>query len=192
MPSSDFGLNEKVRREFSLQMFLRLARSVLRVDQCRKINGLPLPRFVSDAVQSSAAILSPKAPTEGADTASSMKLSVLKRVPRKKRLSDTSKMSDEHDQYFTISALATADWYDLDRLKQRFVSSSSPFQIVPIADVINDVLCVQIPSHRSESTTDSEAFIFEDGAVVFWNVEQQHEKAILHEVRENLANGGRC
>ena len=181
------GISDSTRSsvsKLSLQMFLRLARSVLRVDQRLKINRFQFPRFITHAVEPSAVVPPSKASAipSAADVASSMKLSVLKRVPRKKRLSDTSKKSDEHEQYFTISALATADWYDLDRLKQRFVSSASPFQIVPIAEVINDVLCVQIPSPRSESSTESEAFIFEDGAVVFWNVQKEHETLILHEV----------
>ena len=191
------GISDSTRSfvsKLSLQMFLRLARSVLRVDQCLKINRLQFPRFITHAVESPATVVpssNASAIPSAADVASSMKLSVLKRVPRKKRLSDTSKKSDEHEQYFTISALATADWYDLDRLKQRFVSSSSPFQIVPIAEVIKNVLCVQIPSQRSESTTESEAFIFEDGAVVFWNVQKEHEKLILHEVGDPGAKHGR-
>ena len=122
------------------------------------------------------------------DVASSMKFSVIKRVPRKKPAWKTTNASNlREEQLFNVSALATADWYDLERLKQRFAALSLPFQLVPISDMINDVLCVQISSATSPNK--SEAFIFDDGAVVFWNVQEEHKKLIQDQVKfANLAD----
>jgi uncharacterized Rmd1/YagE family protein len=120
------------------------------------------------------------------DTSLPLKLSVLKRTPRKKRLCDMNNaISQREEKYFPVSAVATADWYDLDRLKQRFLATSSPFQLVSISNAVDDVLCIQIASN---SNTSSEAFIFDDGAVVFWNVGLQEEKFILNQVRQTTCN----
>ena len=113
-----------------------------------------------------------------------MKLTVLKRAARKKRTFDTTTTSSQREeQLLNVSAVATADWYDLERLKQRFLSTSSAFQLVTISDAINDVLCIQIRSNAPTSAvSNSEAFIFDDGAVVFWNVKKEDEKTLLKQV----------
>jgi len=169
-------------------MFLRAIRSL---DKTLKLTGTTFSRFVSQTLpnpiesRSSSAIRPSKLPnheplSSSSDVTSTMKLSILKRAPRKKPQWKATNISNQREeQYFNVSALATADWYDLDRLKQRFITSSNQFQLVPISEMINDVLCIQIPT---ESPTKSEAFIFDDGAVVFWNVQQDHEKFILNEV----------
>lgn len=129
--------------------------------------------------------------SQSADGLSPMKLSVLKRVTRKKRMLDatTTLNQQREEQFLNVSALATADWYDLEQLKQRFLSSSSAFQLVTISDAINDVLCIQIRSNAPTipigSSSSSEAFIFDDGAVVFWNVKQEDERTLLKQVTSN-------
>ena len=124
--------------------------------------------------------------SQSADGLSPMKLSVLKRVTRKKRMLDaTTTLNQREEQFFNVSAVATADWYDLEQLKQRFLSASSAFQLVTISDAINDVLCIQIRSNAPTSpigSGSSEAFIFDDGAVVFWNVKQEDERTLLKQV----------
>jgi uncharacterized Rmd1/YagE family protein len=115
------------------------------------------------------------------DGSSPMKLSVIKRVPRKKPVWKATNISNQREgQYFNVCAYATADWYDLDRLKQHFISSSNSFKLIPIPEMFNDVLCIQIP----KQTKHSEIFIFDDGAVVFWNVEKDDETLILNQVNK--------
>lgn len=125
-------------------------------------------------------------PSPIAEVSSSMKLSVTKRVPRKKpiwKATDSINQLDETN-YFNVSAYATADWYDLDQLKQRLLNASNTFRIVSIPETVNDVLCVEISKPTSAAPVSSQAFIFDDGAVVFWNVEQEDEKRIFHEVNQ--------
>jgi uncharacterized Rmd1/YagE family protein len=175
-------------------MFLRTIRSFALLDKSIKLTGSRFPRFISQIIPNpseshlasvvrSHKITNTKTLALSAD-ASPMKLSVLKRVPKKKRIwNATPIVNQREEQYSNVSALATADWYDLDRLKQRFLSSPGPFKIVPISEVVNDVLCIQIRSTpNTDKTTNSEAFIFDDGAVVFWNVQEDYEKLILNEV----------
>ncbi|CAF1394065.1 unnamed protein product [Rotaria sp. Silwood1] len=108
-----------------------------------------------------------------------MKLPVLKRVPRKKPTwRETNLLNHREEQYYNVIAYATADWYDLDRLKQRFISLSKRFQLISISNII-DILCIQIECETKEK---SQAFIFDDGAVIFWNVKNDDEKFILNEV----------
>jgi uncharacterized Rmd1/YagE family protein len=160
-------------------MFLRIIHSTINLTRPR------LTRFISrtlpDAIESRPSKLSNARPiTSSTDASSSMKLSVLKRLPRKKPIWKATNISNQRDgSYFNVCAYATADWYDLDRLKQRLIASTTPFQLVPISEMINDVLCLQI--HKQ---TKSQAFIFDDGVVVFWNVEQEDEKFILNQVHE--------
>ena len=119
------------------------------------------------------------------DVPSPMKLTVPKRVPRKKPVWKTTQLSPEQDQtsHFNVCAYATADWYDLERLKQRLLQSSNAFQLIPIPDTMDDVLCVQIA--KTESTpVNSQAFIFDDGAIVFWNVANADERTIFKEVNQ--------
>jgi uncharacterized Rmd1/YagE family protein len=47
--------------------------------------------------------------------------------------------------------------------------------------MFSSVLCIKIPKR---TTTNSEAFVFDEGVVVFWNVEQDDEKLILKQVNE--------
>ena len=116
------------------------------------------------------------------NTSSSMKLNVLKRIPRKKPLWDSVNIPNQREgQYFNVSAFATADWYDLNRLKQRLNSLSNSYKLIDISGMIDDVLCLQI---YTQSIVKRQAFIFDDGAVVFWNVEQNDEQLILNEVNK--------
>jgi uncharacterized Rmd1/YagE family protein len=163
-------------------MFLRVIRSL---DKTIKFSGIRFSRFISQAAPNP--IVSRTLPKLSdvklaTDAASLMKLTVLKRIPRKKPAWKATNISNQRDgQYFNVCAFATADWYDLDRLKQRLSSSSIPFQLIPLSEVINDVLCIQI---RTETAPNSEVFIFDDGAVVFWNVQKDHEKILLNEVNK--------
>jgi len=125
------------------------------------------------------------------NVSSPMKLSISKRLPRKKPIWKATNISNQRGggQYFNVCAYATADWYDLDRLKQHFNSLPTPFQLVPESEIFNDVLCIKIPKETTTTTTTtlttiSEAYIFDDGAVVFWNVEKDDEKLILNQVNE--------
>lgn len=170
-------------------MFLRIVHAFNRTV---RFNPTTFTRFVSQTLPETIESRSPSAPRPlkasltpptalSADVAATMKLTVLKRVPRKKPKCKASNISNtREEQLCNVCALATADWYDLDRLKQRLLTVSSPFQLVPLSDTINDVLCLQTSS--SASATKSEAFIFDDGAVVFWNVQQEHKKLILDQV----------
>jgi uncharacterized Rmd1/YagE family protein len=159
-------------------MFLRIIRSL---DKTRQFS-----RFISKTVPNTAeSRCLPKLSDVklSTDIPSPMKLTVLKRIPRKKPVWKATNIINQRDgQYFNVSAFATADWYDLDRLKQRLVSLTIPFQLIPMSEAINDVLCIQI---RTETPTNSEAFIFDDGAVVFWNVQHDHEKMLLNAVNTN-------
>lgn len=112
---------------------------------------------------------------------SPMKLTVPKRAPRKKATNLNTEQ--EPTSYFNVCAYATADWYDLDRLKQRLLQSSNAFQLIPIPDTVDDVLCVQIAKTKS-TPVNSQAFIFDDGVIVFWNVESADEKTIFKEVNQ--------
>ena len=161
-------------------------------------SGLRLNRWISQstktAVQSNELTSrslktsneSPSNPSAVADVSSAMKLSVFKRLPRKKTMWQSTTTTNQQDQttYFDVSAYATADWYDLDRLKQRFLKASNAFQIVSIPETFNDVLCVQISKATSSAPVNSQAFIFDDGAVVFWNVEHDDETLIFQEVNQ--------
>lgn len=141
-------------------------------------------RWISQTTKIAAEI-SPKISGTIGDIPTQMKFSITKRAPRKKPLWKSVNVPTEHDQtsYFNVCAYATADWYDLDRLKQRFLQSSHAFQLISIPDTMDDVLCVQIP--KTESTSmNSQAFIFDDGAVVFWNVENPDEKMIFKEINQ--------
>ncbi|CAF3063954.1 unnamed protein product [Rotaria sp. Silwood2] len=174
-------------------MFLRLIHSF---DNTIILNGIKYCRFISQ--ESSNLIkfrsLSTKRPlkcskskqiTLGTDisTSSSMKLPVLKRVPRKKPTwTETNILNQREEQYFNVIAYATADWYDLDRLKERFTLLSKSFELLPISNIIDNVLCIKISRETKEK---SEVFIFDDGAVIFWNVQNDDEKLILNEVNKN-------
>lgn len=170
-------------------MFLRIIRSI---DKTINLNGTRFSRFISQTspnpIESRASCTTRtlKLPTNkpislATDVSSSMKLSVIKRLPRKKPNWKTA--NQREGPYFSVCAYATADWYDLDRLKQRFSSSSTPFQLVPISEMFNNVLCLQT-SNPSLPTKTSETFIFDDGAVVFWNVDENSENLILNLVNE--------
>lgn len=113
------------------------------------------------------------------DMTSSMKLPVFKRLPRKKPAwKDINSPNQYEGQYYNLSAYATADWYDLDCLKERLQTLSKPFHLINISDLIENVLCVQI---KRDAAQKSQAFIFDDGAVIFWNVQIDDEKLILKE-----------
>ena len=142
-------------------MFLRILPRVFR--QCQSI------RFLSQPVAKPIEMVQPP------DMAAAMKFSVIKRAPKKRRLSSVDDQTPE--TYLHVSALATADWYDLDRLKDRLAAPNTPFQLIPISDLIDDVICVQ-----SKGQNRSHAFIFDDGAVVFWNVPYDEEKRLLEQV----------
>ncbi|CAF1315793.1 unnamed protein product [Rotaria magnacalcarata] len=172
-------------------MFLRIIRSF---DKIISLQGIKFSRFASHASPASSEVRSSCPPAPGhscnrsnskqvmptTEVSSSMKLPVLKRLPRKKPAWKESNFANQYEgQYFSLTAYATADWYDLNQLKQRLTSLSKPFQLVHISDLIENVLCIQI--HR-DGTKKSEAFIFDDGAVIFWNVKHDDEKIILKEV----------
>ncbi|UJR09518.1 hypothetical protein I4U23_013756 [Adineta vaga] len=178
-------------------MFLRIIHSLDRTSNFSRVTAF---RFISQTLSNPLETRStktnvsrslkpsykplPQPPSLGTDVASSMKLTVLKRIARKKpKLKATNLSNQREEQFFNVCALATADWYDLDRLKQRLTTLSIPFQLVPISDTINDVLCLQI-STTTTSSSRSEAFIFEDGAAVFWNVQQEYKKLILDHIDE--------
>src|SRR5579871_4133298 len=175
-------------------MFLRVIRSL---DKTIKLNGTRFSRFISQTspnpIKSRPSIsprplnlsnTNPLTLSTDVSTSSSMKLPVLKRAPRKKpQWKSTNVSNQREEQYFNVCALATADWYDLDRLKQRLISSSNHFEFIPISEIINGILCIQIRTDKTKATN-SEVFIFDDGAVVFWNVDKDHEKLILNEIEE--------
>jgi uncharacterized Rmd1/YagE family protein len=157
-------------------MFLRIIRSLDKTIRFHRLISQTSPNPIKSR--------SLKPLSLSTDVSSSMKLSVTKRVPRKKPIWKATNVSNQRDgtSYFNVCAYATADWYDLDRLKQRLLSSSTTFQFVPITETFNNVLCIKIP--KQTSSTNSQAFIFDDGAVVLWNVEQDYEKLILNHVNE--------
>ncbi|CAF1073195.1 unnamed protein product [Rotaria sordida] len=162
------------------KMFLRLLRSY---DKTIILNGIKFSRFLSESSSSSSRGRALKC-YNSKEISSSMKLPVLKRVARKKPTwKETNILNQREEQYFNVIAYATADWYDLDRLKQRFISLSKPPQLIHISNMLDNVLCIQI--HR-EIKEKSEAFIFDDGAVIFWNVQNDDEKLILNEVNKKF------
>ncbi|CAF0933493.1 unnamed protein product [Adineta steineri] len=160
-------------------MFSRIIHSLDKTIKCFRYVSQTLPNPIQSRLSSVARPLkcSPKEPILLAgDVTSSMKLSVLKRVPRKKpKWKATNILNQREEQYYNVCALATADWYDLDRLKQRLITLSNSFQLIPISDTINDVLCLQI---RTESKTKSEAFIFDDVS------ENQYPKDLIDNEKE--------
>ncbi|CAF1172591.1 unnamed protein product [Rotaria sordida] len=161
------------------KMFLRLLRSY---DKTIILNGIKFSRFLSESSSSSRGRALKCYNSK--EISSSMKLPVLKRVARKKPTwKETNILNQREEQYFNVIAYATADWYDLDRLKQRFISLSKPPQLIHISNMLDNVLCIQI--HR-EIKEKSEAFIFDDGAVIFWNVQSDDEKLILNEVNKKF------
>jgi uncharacterized Rmd1/YagE family protein len=168
-------------------MFLRIIRSL---DKTINLTGTKFYRFISQTslnpISSATRPLkfsNNKPISLSTDITSSMKLSVSKRISRKKPLwKSTNIQNQREEQYFNVCAYATADWYDLDQLKQRFSSSLNSFQLIPFSEMFSNVLCIKIS--KQTTTTNSEAFVFDDGVVVFWNVEQDNEKLILNQVNE--------
>lgn len=139
----------------------------------RFFSSVPLPQEIPPT-NLNPTVSAAQAPTAAAD----LKFSVFKRAPKKKR----TVFDHRAETLLKVSAFATADWYDLDRLKENISAESDRFQLISIPHVVNDVLCLQINS-KSESKMTSEAFIFDDGAIVFWNVEPQDEECLLNQVK---------
>lgn len=164
-------------------MFLRIIRSLDKTTRFSRFISQTSPNSLESRSARSAKLIHKKVPTLSNDVSSSMKLTVIKRIPRKKPAWKATNISNQ-GPYFNVCAYATADWYDLNRLKQHFTLSSTSFQLVPISEEFNNVLCIQIPN----TTKPSQAFIFDDGAVVFWNVEENSENLILKHVNEMSDN----
>ncbi|CAF0914717.1 unnamed protein product [Didymodactylos carnosus] len=128
-------------------------------------------------------------------------LTVPKRVPKKHRISpELTTIQTNVDvltttENYRVIAYATADYYNLDDLKEKLLSLSSiyQFQLAPISDDIEDVLCLQNRLTDNESTlvtnnSSREAFIFDDGCIVYWNMTNDERKQIMNLVNEISEN----
>ena len=174
-------------------MFLRCFQSF---NFARNFTHVSLSRCVSQTTRS-AAVTRPVKYTstrrvkpillanDAVSSSSPMKFSVIKRVPRKKPAYQTTMQSNLlENSHYNVCAYATADWYDLDRLKQHFLSSTKPFQLIPISDMFNNVVCIQISDQNPSSKIRSQVFLFDDGAVIFWNVEDKYQEMIFNQLKQ--------
>lgn len=88
---------------------------------------------------------------------------------------------------FKVKAFATAQWYDLNGLKDTLQKSG----IYDLYDdgkpltLPNNCICVKAKYEEINEIETRHIFFFEDGSVIFWNVSNEEEKSVMDMLKKH-------
>lgn len=88
---------------------------------------------------------------------------------------------------FKAKAYATADYYDLDLLKESLLNSGA-YEVIDIGKGVDNCLCVKPKYQQVNEIEPRHIFFFEDGSVVFWNVSMEEQNSMLEIIEKHEEN----
>ncbi|CAF0717393.1 unnamed protein product [Brachionus calyciflorus] len=110
-----------------------------------------------------------------------------KQRPNKKKTKKISLLSPIPS--FKVKAYATADYYDLDNLKESILNSKAYECVdIPNTDEAENFLCIKPKYQEINEIEPRHIFFFEDGSVVFWNLSNEEQHTILEMIEKHEEN----
>ncbi|KAI1285683.1 Required for meiotic nuclear division protein 1 -like protein [Halotydeus destructor] len=98
-------------------------------------------------------------------------------ISRKNPLRKKQTLGKREPNRLEVTAYSTAEEYNLESLSPLVETVCKRYQLIDLPeDIVEDAIHFR---SRSESGTPSEAFVFREGSVVFWNVPEVEQESML-------------